>query len=186
MADEVRDVNNDALGELRELGVTAEELGRAARGPRVEIPARIDSALRAAARERARVIREGRGRLLRLPVWIGSVAAAAAVLIAVGLWSLRGHTPGVLEPGPLADAPRVAPVKDAGGPVAPSPEVAATPGRTSAMDVDGSGSVDIVDAFLMSRRLREGARVPDSWDFDRDGEVGRGDVEAVAVAAVSL
>lgn len=175
MADEVRDVNNDVLGQLRELDVTAEDLGRAARGPRVEIPARVDSAIRAAARGRALEIREGRGRLLRLPVWIGSVAAAAAVLLAVGLWSLRGRTPGDAEPIPDAEAPLFASAGDA-----------ATPGRTSAMDIDGSGSVDIVDAFLMSRRLREGARVPDSWDFDRDGEVGRGDVEAVALAAVSL
>ena len=54
------------------------------------------------------------------------------------------------------------------------------------MDIDESGTVDIVDAFLMSRKVRAGDGVPEDWDFDRDGEVGKGDVEAVAIAAVSL
>jgi hypothetical protein len=206
------DIRNESDA-LRELGVSGDEIGSAARGPAIEIPERVDAAIRAAARERAREIREGRTKILRLPVWIGSAAAAAVVMIAVGLWaagtgSVRRETAErrvavskakdasltEASPGPQPVVPHDAPA-DArvNTPVAepaaqPFAEVVARVARAGPMDIDGSGTVDIVDAFLMSRRLREvaGGETPADWDFDRDGEVGRGDVEAVAIAAVSL
>jgi len=55
-----------------------------------------------------------------------------------------------------------------------------------AMDIDGSGRVDIVDAYLLSRRLKSREDVPSSWDVDRDGEVGEADVSLVARRAVAL
>ena len=68
---------------------------------------------------------------------------------------------------------------DAGAP-------AATIEITRTMDIDRSGRVDIVDAYLMSRRLGTRAEAPRSWDFDRDGAVGEADVKAVAMQAVAL
>ena len=191
------DIRNESDA-LRELGVTAGEIGSAARGPAIEIPARVDSAIRAAALERARQIRKGRTKILRLPVWIGSAAAAAVVMIAVGLWAAgtgtvprESHeTRPEVAVVPAADAPLMGhspdpqPVAPPAAPVAIEPVAEVV--RANAMDIDESGTVDIVDACLMSRKVRAGDGVPEDWDFDRDGEVGKGDVEAVAIAAVSL
>ena len=55
-----------------------------------------------------------------------------------------------------------------------------------AMDIDGNGSVDIVDAYLISRRVGNREAVPSSWDFDGNGEIGGADVELVARRAVAL
>ena len=198
------DIRNESDA-LRELGVTAGEIGSAARGPAIEIPARVDSAIRAAALERARELAPGEGsiasgrtKILRLPVWIGSAAAAAVVMIAVGLWAAgtgtvprESHeTRPEVAVVPAADAPLMGhspdpqPVAPPAAPVAIEPVAEVV--RANAMDIDESGTVDIVDAFLMSRKVRAGDGVPEDWDFDRDGEVGKGDVEAVAIAAVSL
>ena len=112
----------------------------------------------------ARILAAARGRSMRIarrPVylrWPGLVAAAASVLLAAGLFSMVGGrraAPEAVRPAGLA------------------------------MDIDGSGAVDIVDAYLMSRRLRSREAAP-SWDFDRDGKVGDADVKLVAWRAVAL
>ena len=53
-------------------------------------------------------------------------------------------------------------------------------------DVDGSGTVDIVDAYLLSRRLGPAGRAEESWDLNRDGRLDRADVDAVARLAVAV
>jgi hypothetical protein len=154
---------------LRELGIDPGELGRAARGGHIQIPSSIDAAIRAATRERARCIRLRRRRILPPPAWLGAAAAAAAIMLAVGLpLSSRSSSE------PPAEGARVE--TDARDAPRPGP----------AMDIDCSGAVDIVDAFVMSRRLRGGSRVPAEWDFDRSGRIDEADVDAVARAAVSL
>jgi hypothetical protein len=69
----------------------------------------------------------------------------------------------------------------------PSPAADAGPSiaQGDAMDIDASGAVDIVDAYLMSRRLKRGA-APSSWDFDDDGAVTDTDVDVVVSRAVAL
>ena len=53
-------------------------------------------------------------------------------------------------------------------------------------DIDRDGRVDILDAFALARRL-EGTDAPaDNWDMNGDGVVDQGDVDSVAMAAVSL
>ena len=142
---------------VRELARLAPGLKAAARPPSLEIPAEIDARILSTARGRAR-----KRAYLR---WPGLLAAAASVLIAAGIfWGVRGRGRGrgrVREPS-------------------------APPAEELAMDIDGSGSVDIVDAYLISRRLKRSGAVPSSWDWDGDGRVGGRDVELVARRAVAL
>jgi hypothetical protein len=56
----------------------------------------------------------------------------------------------------------------------------------SRLDVDASGRVDIVDAYLVARRLRRGEEAPGRWDVNDDGTVDSGDVRTIARAAVTL
>jgi len=53
-------------------------------------------------------------------------------------------------------------------------------------DVDGSGRVDILDAWSLARRLRDEAPLESRWDLDRDGDVDDGDVRAAAQLAVRI
>jgi len=105
--------------------------------------------------------RAGLLRLIRRSLYAATSAAAVAVLC-VGLWRLVG-------PDDAADlSPAEAPV-------------ALRPG-----DVDGNGRVDVVDAYLMAKRLEAHRPAPDSWDLNHDGAVDLADVEAVARLAVTL
>ncbi|HWL92171.1 MAG TPA: dockerin type I domain-containing protein, partial [Phycisphaerae bacterium] len=61
-----------------------------------------------------------------------------------------------------------------------------SPGAPLREDVDGSGRVDILDAFVLARRIDGGAGVSESFDLTGDGQVNRFDVDAVAMAAVRL
>jgi hypothetical protein len=53
-------------------------------------------------------------------------------------------------------------------------------------DADGSGAVDVLDAFAMARVVDAGQPAPAAWDVTGDGRVNREDVSAVAAMAVSL
>jgi len=156
-----------------ELWALADKIGAAVRGARVDIPADVDARLRAMARARAAAVRSADGTRTRPRraiyfSWPGLLAAAAMVLIAVGVtMSVRRR-----------EAPRVASrLADADAGVIDTADT---------MDIDRDGTIDIVDAYLMSRRLGARAEPPPSWDFDRDGAVGEADVKAVAMQAVAL
>jgi hypothetical protein len=84
-------------------------------------------------------------------------AAAAAIMLAM-LWM---HSP---------STPPAAPLQLAAG----------------REDVDGNGRVDILDAFTLARHLRAAATLQPRWDVTGDGLVDRADVDAIALAAVSL
>ncbi|MHC4916211.1 MAG: dockerin type I domain-containing protein [Planctomycetota bacterium] len=58
--------------------------------------------------------------------------------------------------------------------------------RAARGDLDRSGSVDIVDAYLLARRLESGEERPPEWDVNRDGRVDGADVDDLARRAVSL
>ena len=53
-------------------------------------------------------------------------------------------------------------------------------------DIDGSGRVDILDAFTLARVLDEKRAVERKWDVTGDGKVDRADMDAVAMSAVRL
>ena len=53
-------------------------------------------------------------------------------------------------------------------------------------DVDGSGRVDILDAFLLARKVEGGTAATPGEDVNGDGVVDRADVERVAALAVRV
>ena len=53
-------------------------------------------------------------------------------------------------------------------------------------DIDRSGRVDILDAFLLARRIDAGSGTQPEWDVNMDGQINQTDVDAVALTAVRL
>jgi len=100
------------------------------------------------------------GKRRRFPGYIRWVGAAAAAML-VTLLLVKP------EPGDLLDeADRIA--------------------LTIAGDFDGSGQVDILDAFALAREFKEGERVGEQWDLNGDGCVDDLDVRRVGMLAVAI
>ncbi len=115
------------------------EAGGESRGP----SARVDDAIRAAARARiAPAPTRRRGAVF------GFVAVAAAAALVLYL-SIRG-------------------------------------GERLRADFDGNGGVDVRDAFLLARALRDGERPAPEWDVNADGRVDDADVDFVMSEATQL
>lgn len=53
-------------------------------------------------------------------------------------------------------------------------------------DIDGNGRIDILDAFVLAKRVDANSAINPAWDFNADGHVDRKDVDAVAQVAVQL
>ena len=53
-------------------------------------------------------------------------------------------------------------------------------------DIDANGQVDILDAFVLAKRIDRGMELQPDWDVNGDTRVDSLDVDAVARAAVSL
>jgi hypothetical protein len=125
-------------------------------GPPGAVPPQVDRAILEQARQRL-----ARPRRLIIRVrWAAGIAAAAAVLaIGTGLYfGTAGHN----HQSSIID-------------------------HQSAMaDIDNNGRVDILDAFRLARHIEAGDRTEGNWDLNGDGRVDRGDVDAVALAAVRL
>ena len=101
----------------------------------------------------------GRRRIIAIERLTAGVAAAAAAAAAVYFLAVR-------NPEPISK----------GEPVVAS----------LAADVDGNGRVDILDAFLLARRLEASEPVSRALDLNGDGVVDEKDVDAIAQAAVKL
>ncbi len=98
-----------------------------------------------------------RRRRFRLAVrWAGGFAAAVAAVVVVAVNLYRGE-----------------PARDV-----------ATSGIRG--DVDGNGRVDILDAFVLAKKLEATPARTTGGDVNGDGVVDRQDVDAVAVLAVRL
>ena len=124
---------------------------------RIEVPSDIDDAVMAAARS-ALSERRRAGRNARR--WAQWTAAAAGLALVVWIGSLLSTRPVGLRDG--------------------SRQLVSVPG-----DLDGSGRVDILDAFVLARQLESGI-APAAGDFNGDGRIDRADVDAIAMAAVRL
>lgn len=101
--------------------------------------------------------RMARGHRLRLVLYWSS-AAAAVLAIAIGVGLLQRQTPSTVAPPILARAE----------------------------DVDQNGRVDVLDAYLLARRVELAQKLKQEWDFNHDGKVDRGDANLVAQSAVRL
>jgi hypothetical protein len=134
--------------------------------PPIGLPPEVDRAILEAAQARFRSPR--RPPAGRRAPW-GRVAAAALVvgallgLLALARWGWKPERADVVQK------------VDEGQPVARE-------------DLDRSGRVDVLDAFLLARRI-EGApavELEPSWDLNGDGRVDHEDVRTVAMVAVRL
>lgn len=70
----------------------------------------------------------------------------------------------------------------------PDPEInqRPTPAGFQTNDIDLNGRVDILDAFTLARQIEQANPIKSKWDINGDGQVDRGDVDTVALAAVRL
>ncbi|HEV8291725.1 MAG TPA: dockerin type I repeat-containing protein [Tepidisphaeraceae bacterium] len=89
---------------------------------------------------------------------IGSVAAAAAVVLIV-IRTTHHDQPAINNP---------------------------TASVATTEDVNRDGKLDILDAFLMARKVAANEHLTKEWDFNHDGTVDAKDVDVVAFAAVKL
>ena len=129
--------------------------------PQLSVPPEVDRVIldRAGRHFAGRKFAEaGRRRLRWLGLW--KVAAAAAVVILAFSLNLTNK---------------------------PEPTVhRAVLTKAAALDFDRNGRVDILDAFKLARRIELASYTSADMDINGDGLINRGDVDAVAMAAVSL
>lgn len=134
-----------------------EEL-RSALGRIPRVPSELDRRIVAAG---VAHIAGGRRRMLLVLRWTGAVAAAALVAIALRFTVYEGRSPSVSAP--------------AGGEA-----LVASTG-----DLNRDGQVNILDAYLLARRVEAGQ--PElGIDVNRDGQVDLSDADALAMLAVEL
>ena len=56
---------------------------------------------------------------------------------------------------------------------------------TDVRDLNGDGSIDVLDALVLARAVERGTASA-SWDLNRDTHIDRRDAEMIALAAVSM
>ena len=134
----------------------SEDLG-AVFGPQGHVPTHVDRAVAEAARRHF----GARPRRLWWLRWAVPTTAAAAALVALAVYLPTRR--------------------------APAPQAAnSVTTRTTRVDIDGNGRVDILDAFQLARHIESAGPTNESWDINGDGLVNRDDVDKVALAAVRL
>lgn len=192
----------DCQERLNRLEALARELSQTRQHAAAPIPRKVDRKVSRMIRERAQEIRRRErdaARENRLAwlfpklAWAGGTAVAALLTF---LLVTKGIDETTLRRTPTTRMPGMA-LKNAPGRHGNNPglnrrisilksDPARLKRRVLKGDLDGDGRVDIVDAYLMARRLGRGQGAPKGWDQNRDGRVDRRDVEAVALSAVAL
>ena len=122
----------------------------------VSVPAEVDERILAQARERLSQPSQTRRRTFPMHILRWALPAGAAAAAAVLVVLWLG---------------------------APKPDIGLAATR---QDIDGSGRVDILDAFALARRIETTAEPAKEWDMNRDGIVDELDVNTIAMSAVSL
>lgn len=136
---------------------------RAALRPDGPLPGSVDEAILAKA---SAVF--GRRRRLRMMIRAGlPLAAAASLLLAMGLWMRSGSGRG-----------------SASG--THGSEQGSIIALTIRKDVDRSGGVDMLDALALARKIEAGEALGIELDFNGDGIIDRLDAEWIAMASVRL
>lgn len=122
----------------------------------VFIPPTADEAILRASREHLEKPSEPRVRWFRLMPWLATAAAAILLLAAIPQFFRK-----------------------------PAPE----PGRIAAFargDINHDGRLDILDAFALASRLKQGGPMNLQLDVNADGVVNERDLTALAARAVKL
>jgi hypothetical protein len=127
------------------------------------VPATLDAAILSEAK--AGFARRSRFRLAAR-VAIGVAAAAAVIAIAVPLMRQSDHD-GKVSHTPVA-----------------TQMLSVMPGASE--DVDHSGKVDILDAFVVAKLVETGKQIDAAYDVNGDGKVDQSDVDRIAHAAVAV
>ncbi|MCF7955381.1 MAG: hypothetical protein K9M75_06235 [Phycisphaerae bacterium] len=127
-------------------------------GARRGVPVEVDRAILAEARKH---LGKKRWRL-RIGRWAVSAAAVAAVVVFAFVHDFDGD--GDMD----------------------SRTVALVDMQAVKEDVDRNGRVDILDAFVLARRVEASERVDLQWDINGDGVVDGKDIDAVAARAVRI
>ena len=128
------------------------------------VPPEIDRAV--IDRARTHLVRRWPKQTVR---WTGAVAAAAAAIIFI--FVLESPRESGLE------APRFEKATS---------KMAADRMARPRVDIDGSGRVDILDAFILAKHMESIDQPQTKWDLNGDGLINRKDVDTVAFAAVRL
>ena len=123
------------------------------------IPPEVDESVRSLAGRHFAARRRAR-MVLRL-VKVSAAAAAIALVVTLGApFFGRSAVPSMHGPTPVV--------------------------RRPVGDIDRSGRVDILDAFVLARHIEGNDRLPTEWDLNGDGVVDRTDIDQIALTAVSL
>ena len=145
-------------------------------GRSVEVPGWVDEAVLGAARGRLgaqagrrtaspALPREGGGSVVRRIGAVLAVAAAIALVVWLGQFAFGPADEGAQKTGPRADRPVV--------PAGPA-------------DVNGDGVIDILDAYVLQRRIERARLLQEQWDLTGDGVIDDDDVHAIAHQSVRL
>ncbi|MCP4259974.1 MAG: hypothetical protein GY774_21040 [Planctomycetes bacterium] len=126
--------------------------------PQFSIPPEVDRAVMDRAHQQLSLKHWGHHILRHISIW--RIAAAAAVIIFAFSLNLTQ------KPGPTMNQSLFV--------------------EARAIDIDGSGRVDILDAFRLARYVESAERTEKKWDVNGDGLVNSNGVDMVASAAVRL
>ncbi|MEM7314592.1 MAG: dockerin type I domain-containing protein [Planctomycetota bacterium] len=142
---------------------------RALFAKRPEVDDEVDRSILTAAREHLHESIRHKPASRRLPIggWVAAVASLAAIVALMAVWIDFNS-----ESQPQ---------------VAVSPSEMTTEATTQiAADIDGNGSVNILDALTLARRLEQQQSLESRWDLNGDGTVDALDVRTIAESAVRL
>ena len=131
-----------------------------------EIPESVDNFILGHIKEKSREIRRDQKVVRLFPRYKWAAAAVMGVLVCVVSFNLIYKK----------DRPAEKILTEKNSPVS---------ARLS-KDIDGNGRVDIIDAYLMDRRLMSGVNIPKKLDLNGDGDINREDVNTIVKTAVSL
>jgi hypothetical protein len=129
------------------------------------IPESLDNIILGHVKEKSREIRRARKVVRLFPRWKWAAAAVMGVLVCVVTFNIFRSE--ISENNTFKD--NIAPM---------SSEIS--------KDIDGNGRIDIIDAYIMDRRLMSGGSMPQKLDLNGDGYINHEDMVAIANSAVSL
>jgi hypothetical protein len=155
--------DNDMMDDLEKIA----GLFKAARPYPNEIPESVDNFMLGHIKERSREIRRDRKVVHLFPRYKWAATAVMGVLICVVsinlLYEKDKPTEKILS-NHITDVSAV----------------------QSAKDIDGNGKVDIIDAYLMSKKITNQAVTSKQLDMNMDGLINNEDIDDIAYTAVSL
>jgi hypothetical protein len=135
---------------------------RAGHGRDVRVPVAVDDAILREAR--AGFVRRRR---FRIAVRVASSVAAAAAVVALAVMLLPTRTD-----------------RQSHQPVAAQMLMVAS--ASAGEDVDHSGKVDVLDAFVVAKLIDSRTKLDAAYDVNGDGKVDQADVDRIAMAAVNV